>query len=229
MCCDAATAPGGCYNADRGCATGGICVTTSDRARPWSRVDAFILAGGRSERMGRDKARLLVGGAPRAAVLASRIAPAVASVRVVCKRGTAFDDCGIESVYDANGEWALVHGLAAALAAPGAEWRWLLACDMPGVDLTVLAALWEEAQAAGKPGCAPRLPGRSAPEPLPSLWHRDLLVQVRPEWGQAAHAWVRAAGLAIWEVPAGAESTFANINTPAEWEAYLASGMGGTA
>jgi len=190
-------------------------------------VEAFILAGGRSQRMGTDKARLALDGSPLAVILARRIAPVVARVRLVTKPGEDYDEFGLECVHDVEPERALVHGIRAALAAPGAPWRWMLACDMPKVGGDVLAELWKTARAAAAPGSAPRLAGRIDPEPLPSLWHRDLGAEVRPEWGNAARDWVAAARLALWEVPAAGEDRFRNVNTPADWQAYLAARPGG--
>ncbi len=192
-----------------------------------SAVEAFILAGGPSRRMGTDEARLQFNGMPLVSALARRIAPAVARVRVVAKPGASFEDCGLECVHDLVSAPALVHGIDAALAAEGAPWRWLLACDMPAVDAAVLAALWETARSAASRGAAPHLTGREDPEPLPSLWHRDLSRAVRPEWGWSARTWVRRAGLARWEVPAALEELFVNVNTSDEWEAFLAGRPGG--
>ena len=221
----AATALRGCYN--RRPAPEGGRVGDVKPAPDRSAVEAFILAGGQSRRMGRDKARLALDGVPLVLALARGIAPGVARVRVVCKPGTAFDDCGLECVHDREEETALVHGVRAALAVPGAAWRWLLACDMPGIDAGILAALWAAARAGGALGSAPRLPGASAPEPLPSLWHRDLLARVRPAWGHAARDWVREAELALWDVPPAWAARFANLNTPAQWRAYVERRPGG--
>jgi molybdopterin-guanine dinucleotide biosynthesis protein A len=190
-------------------------------------VDAFILVGGRSVRMGADKARLTLDGAPLVATLARRIAPVVARVRLVAKPGVSYADIGLECIYDCEPEPALVHGLRAALAAPGPPWRWVLACDMPEIDASVLANLWSAAQAARALGSAPRLAGRASPEPLPSLWHRDVLAAVRSEWGSAARDWVGAAGLAPWDVPEIDTGRFRNLNTPAAWREYLDARSGG--
>ncbi len=191
-----------------------------DRGLERDHVEAFILAGGESRRMGTSKARLVWKNRPLVASLAATIAPAVAAVRLVTKPGTGLEDLGLPVLYDPVAEPALVHGIAAALAAPGPEWRWLLACDMPGVDATVLAALWQVAQAARAPGSYVQRPDCADLEPLPSLWHRDLGQRVNAGWGLAARDWVRHAGLVPWHVPRIGVERFANVNTPAEWEEW---------
>jgi molybdopterin-guanine dinucleotide biosynthesis protein A len=183
-------------------------------------VEAFILAGGRSRRMGRDKARLNWDGEPLVRRLAARIAPAVARVRLVAKPDSDLADLGLEMLYDAAPEPALVHGIRAALMAPGLAWRWLLGCDMPGVDAAVLGALQPAAVAARAPGAAPWLPGCDAPEPLPSLWHRDVGAAVTPAWGFAARDWVQRARLAVWHVEPQTAAALANLNTPEDWDAW---------
>jgi molybdenum cofactor guanylyltransferase len=221
----AATVGRGCYNrgarGEGGAMSGAECTVERDA------VEAFILVGGRSARMGRDKARLPLDGLPLAAALALRIAPHVARVRLVAKPGTSYGDCGVACIHDADPEPALVHGIRAALEAEGAPWRWLLACDMPGIGAGVLAGLWNAARGGAGLGSAPHLPGREEAEPLPSLWHCDLAAAIRPNWGKTARHWVQAARLAWWEVPPEAAPGFANVNTPAEWDAFLVRRTGG--
>jgi molybdopterin-guanine dinucleotide biosynthesis protein A len=170
--------------------------------------------------MGTSKARLVWNGRPLALALAAAIAPAVARVWLVAKPGAGLDDLGLPVLRDQVEEPALVHGIAVALGAPGPEWRWLVACDMPGVDAAVLHGLFRAAQAAGAPGSYVQRPDRTGLEPLPSLWHRDVASQVRPAWGLAARDWVAHAGLVAWHVPESGIERFANVNTPAEWEEW---------
>jgi molybdopterin-guanine dinucleotide biosynthesis protein A len=194
-----------------------------------AQVEAFILAGGASRRMGCEKSRLLVDGRPLVVRLAAALAPHVARLWLVAKRGADVEDLGIPVLYDDSPQRALVHGLLAVLRAPGAEWRFVLACDMPGVDGEILAAMWRTAQAHAAPGSVPRLPGNSAPEPLPSLWHRSLAAGAGTAWGLAARDWVRAARLAVWDVPAELAPRLVNLNTPEEWRAWSGRAPGGDA
>jgi molybdopterin-guanine dinucleotide biosynthesis protein A len=180
-------------------------------------VDVFVLAGGRSLRMGQDKARLDLDGVPLGVELVRRFVPFTRSVRLVAKPDSGLEDLGVALLYDADPEPALVHGLRAALVAPGADWRFVIACDMPAVSVAVLEQLWETATALRAPGSAPRLPGRAGPEPLPSLWHRRIAAQLGSSWGLAARDWVRGAGLVEWVVPRQHQAALVQCNTKAEW------------
>jgi molybdopterin-guanine dinucleotide biosynthesis protein A len=189
-----------------------------DANAPPERVHAFILAGGESRRMGSAKARLSCGGEPLARRLAREFEPVVAQVWLVAKAHSGFEDLGLPLCYDRAPERALVHGIHAALDAPGPEWRLVLACDMPGVDRSVLGDLWRTAVAAGSPGSYPQC-GEEV-EPLPSLWHRDVAARIRSDWGVAGRDWLAAARLAAWLVPPERWRCFANVNTPDEWEEW---------
>jgi len=183
-------------------------------------VAAYILAGGRSLRMGRDKHRLEFAGASVVAHLASMAAPLVAHVWLVGKPNCGLESHGLPVLHDSAPEPALVHGIRAVLAAPGPEWRWILACDMPAVDAAVLAELWRAARAARAPGAAPLGASGDGLDPLPSLWHRDAHSALRDAPVGAARAWVERAGLVAWLVPPQRQDCLANLNTPEEWEAW---------
>ena len=179
-----------------------------------SAVQAFILAGGASRRMGHDKARVRLHGEPVARLLAQRLAPHVASVWLVTKRDSDLESLGMPVLYDASSERALVQGILTALRVPGPPWRFVLGCDMPGVDDAVLHALWRMASSSNALGCAVRKPGSERIDPLPSLWHVDVRRAVRGDWGLAARDWVRRAALALWTPPEAMAAQLVNLNTP---------------
>jgi len=189
-------------------------------------VGAYILAGGASRRMGRDKARLELGGESVVRMLARRFEPHVCNVALVAKPWQRFADLGLAIVHDASREHALVHGMRAALAGAGPPWRLLLACDMPGVGPELLGILWGAARAASAPGACLCPEDRTDADPLPSLWRADVAARVRESWGLTARDWLRHAGLAVVRVPAAAVP--ANVNTPSEWRSYRDGGAGRT-
>jgi len=189
--------------------------------RPYEaeQVAAYILVGGRSRRMGRDKARLSWRGQPLVGVLRDRLQPLVAEVFLVAKSGAEYEDLGLRLIRDEESDPALVHGIASALRSAGPPWRLLLACDMPGIGAPVVHALWAAAQERGR-GSFPQLGNHH--EPLPSLWHHALGREIRGEWGLRAQEWLRHAGLTPWRVPEEDRRRLTNVNTPEQWQDWIA-------
>jgi len=120
-------------------------------------------------------------------------------------------------IVDSTPDLGLVHGIVAALQAPGPPWRLVLACDMPGVDAAVVRKLWATAQEAGV-GSYPRQGNHH--EPLPSLWHHDVRQRVAPAWGMRAQDWLQHAGLTPWQVDDDDRRRLQNVNTPEQWRAW---------
>src|SRR5688500_7809469 len=105
-----------------------------DGVRSSLRFSGAVLAGGRSIRMGRDKALLPVGGRALVTIAADALRDAGASeVLVIGGDAVALQDLGLTLVVDRwPGEGPLA-GLATALAAAHDEVVAVLACDLPFV------------------------------------------------------------------------------------------------
>lgn len=124
----------------------------------------LVLAGGRSRRMGKDKAQLRVHGEPQA-VRAARLLEAVCDATFISVRAgqsqTAWTnafDCIEDQLQDVGPLGGI---LAAQQARPGAAWL-VLACDLPFVDQQVLEFLL-----AGRDPSRLATAYRSAKERLP--------------------------------------------------------------
>jgi molybdopterin-guanine dinucleotide biosynthesis protein A len=96
-------------------------------------VEGFILVGGLSSRMGRDKARLTLGGLDFVGRIRDALAALTARVTLVgpAERCAAWPR--LPSVPDFYVEWGALGGLHAALVASSAEWAVVVACDLPFV------------------------------------------------------------------------------------------------
>ena len=117
-------------------------------------VAAFILAGGKSTRMGRDKAFVLWEGQTllaRALSLAKQVA---VDVRIVGSRGT-FEGYGavVEDVYPERGPLGGIH---AALCASPMELNLILGVDLPFVTLGLLEYLIEQTRESTAVVAVPR-------------------------------------------------------------------------
>src|SRR5579871_469780 len=106
----------------------------------------FVLAGGRSSRMGRDKALLSFQGVPLVARVAEMVAQAAGSAVVIGDPGK-YGGLGYAVVPDRRQGLGPLAGIEAALDFSTADWNLVLACDMPDVSAAFLRALLETAAA----------------------------------------------------------------------------------
>lgn len=150
-----------------------------------SSVSAFLLAGGESRRMGRDKALLPVGGQQLLLHLAQIAAPLVNSIAVIAPNGRYEALCqplGLTVFSDLRPGQGPLAGIESALSQSGSPWNLILACDMPFLDSVWLAALVAAAlaQPAGVLCVASALRSEAEiqPSPLCACWHKDALPAV---------------------------------------------------
>ena len=96
----------------------------------YDQVAGFILAGGASSRMGRDKALLEVGGLPMLARTARLLEPLVVSVTVIGPP-ESYAPLGLRVVPDDQPGLGPLGGLATALRISESEWNLVVGCDLP--------------------------------------------------------------------------------------------------
>ena len=95
-----------------------------------SALQAFILAGGASSRMGTDKSRLRIEQQTFVERIAETLLEVTDSVTIV---GRTLDESGLPSVVDVYPNWGALGGLHAALSSCRREWAAVVACDLPFV------------------------------------------------------------------------------------------------
>lgn len=143
-------------------------------------LGAIVLAGGRSRRMGRDKASVELGGLSLLEHVVRGVARFAEPVVVVARAGQALPvlPASVLVVRDPIEDLGPLAGLAAGLAALGTrrEWTYLTATDMPFPSKAVANHLYELARAHGGPAAVPTLEGRA--QPLASVLHRSALAQI---------------------------------------------------
>ena len=106
-------------------------------------VEGFILVGGASSRMGRDKSRLMLGSQTTVERIAEAMAHVADRVRLVGGSVGDQDRNRFESVPDLADSWGPLGGIQAALHAAEAEWCIAIACDLPFVSGGLLRRLFE--------------------------------------------------------------------------------------
>lgn len=101
-------------------------------------IEAFILAGGASSRMGTDKSQLLIQGKSFTQHIADLLFKVTTSVTIV---GHNTDDPRLKVATDVYPQWGALGGLHAALNACECEWAFIVACDLPFVSAELFTRL----------------------------------------------------------------------------------------
>ena len=187
-----------------------------------------VLAGGESRRMGRPKALLEVGDGSLLAWIVGRLSAHFAETLVAA----GSPDSGVPAspafrlVYDLHRGLGPLAGIEAALAAARAETVFAVACDMPRVTPELAGLL--VAAAEGFDAAVPRVAGRS--EPACAAYRRSAAGPIAAALGGGrlrAGEVLAELKVRYLEEPelasVGASAlSFANLNTPADYEEFLA-------
>jgi len=186
--------------------------------------EGFILAGGASSRMGRDKARLQLGAETFVARIAHALQAITSRVHIVSARAEA-EWFGLPVVADIYRDCGALGGLHAALTHCRAPWAAVVSCDLPFAS----GALWQRLASFTGPECDAVVPfqtdGRA--QPLCALYARaaclpraEALLQASELRPRVLLSEVRSRRVEPAELAdlAQADLLFLNVNTPADYE-----------
>lgn len=183
-------------------------------------ASAVILAGGGSERLGRDKATVELAGKTlleREVGLMRRLSD---DVIVVLRPGQPPQAWGARVVTDAEPYTGVMAAIAAGLAAARYDWSLVVACDMPFVSPYLVRHMMSLRR--GYDAIVPRL--EVGLEPLHALYHQRCLPALLSALARGEHRVVSFYGslkirfIAPSEIRPydPEERSFFNINTPQE-------------
>lgn len=197
------------------------------------RTAAIVLAGGRSTRMGRDKAAIVLGGRTLLQRAVDAVEGLVGEIVLVGAPGRALppvtSDRPLRAVSDAvEGEGPLA-GLLAGLAAVEAEHCLVVGCDQPALAPALLRLLLDRLDRATS--ASPLVEGR--PQPLVSAVRREVRGDLDARFARGERALralteVEGADLVpdeAWRAADPDGRSFLGVNTPqdlARVEALLA-------
>ena len=181
-----------------------------------TRRAGFVLAGGRSSRMGRDKALLPFRNATLVEHIAAQVLAAAGNVTLIGPP-ERYPSLACPVVADRVPDHGPLGGLHTALAITPADWNLIVACDMPDVTADFLAALLEAAESADTDCLVPETSfGR---EPLCAVYHRRCLPAVERAVANKLlkmQDFVSTLRFRSW--PVSDSSPLKNINRPEEWQ-----------
>jgi molybdenum cofactor guanylyltransferase len=183
------------------------------------RVAGFVLVGGRSSRMGRDKARLKVDSRFLVEVVASTVARVTGGVTLV-GNPQDFSDLPYECLADLRPGLGPLAGLETVLQSGRADFNVVAGCDMPGIqsaDLARLLAVCRQTQSL----CTLARDGGGREHPLCAVYRSACLPFVRAALdARRLRLLDLVKDLGALEVPI--DSVLSNLNTPEELAAWQA-------
>lgn len=178
-------------------------------------VVAYVLAGGQSTRMGRDKALLPYHGKTLLESIHAQLA-GICGQAFVVGPAARYASLGLPLIEDIHPGCGPLSGIEAALA-HASEWAFIAACDMPGLQNEAIREILHLAQSETEAKIIMPLSPDGLPEPLCAAYHRSILPAVRKSLETGVFKVTDAlAGLPLLTLPS---RPFPNVNTPAEWEA----------
>jgi molybdopterin-guanine dinucleotide biosynthesis protein A len=178
------------------------------------RTAGFVLVGGKSTRMGQDKALLLW----RSRRLVENVAATVAAVTgtvTLVGRPEHYKSLSIPCLADSRHELGPLAGIEAALEAGQAEWNLIAGCDMPDISVDILHCLLDKARQT----CASCVAARDITgqiHPLCAVYHARCLPAIKRSLDEGR--------LKLMNVLEDLQAEYVpvpirliNINTPEDW------------
>ncbi len=188
-------------------------------------ASGFVLAGGGSVRMGRDKALLPYRGATLLAHVARIVGEALAATGAhggvaVIGDPSRYAAAGYPVHPDRVAGCGPLGGIYTALCLSGTEWNLVAACDMPNLAAASLKTLLDRAMRS-EADCVVATGPSGEPEPLCGVYHRrclPMLDRALRDNKLKMKDLVPELGAELVAMP---HAMLANINTPADWRAVL--------
>lgn len=189
---------------------------------PMLDVEAFILVGGRSSRMGKDKSGLRFGDLTSVALIASSLRVIIHAIRTVGGPVSAIG--GLANIADAHEKWGPLAGIEGALCNSKSEYCLIVACDLPFVTGKLferLIGLTDHSDAIVP------LQSDGRPQPLCAIYRRSpCLAAARQAIANGEHSpramldQVNTRYVPFVELSdlKGSEHFFFNVNTPENYD-----------
>ena len=136
------------------------------------KATAIIMAGGGSVRMGRDKSMLPVGTEPMIGYIVNQLRPHFGQIVISADDVSKYEFLDVEIVPDEIAGCGPLGGIVSALKASGNEVNFVMACDIPEVDIGLVKTMARGGRSYE--AVVPKTgPGRY--EPLFAVYRKDVV------------------------------------------------------
>jgi molybdopterin-guanine dinucleotide biosynthesis protein A len=185
---------------------------------------AWILVGGRSSRMGIDKARAESNGRAMALRVADR-ARAVCDEVSLIGDPAVYAELGLRVIPDNFPGQGPLAGIEAALLATDKDANLIIACDMPAIGENLLEELFE-APFEPRADCVVPQHADGRLEPLCAVYRKSCHIAVKSMLESGIRGVTEAIRLfeshsvAVRYLRVSGATEFANLNTPEDWRKY---------
>jgi molybdopterin-guanine dinucleotide biosynthesis protein A len=181
-------------------------------------ICAIILAGGKSRRMGRNKALINIGGRPLVEILAERVSPLAEKVFISANDPDLFSFLPFQVVPDLCPLQGPLAGIHAVMSKYIYTLYLTLACDLPALPSSLIRRMLDVSE--GFDAVIPRTPdGRT--HPLAAVYRRTYLPVIEEALRKKENKVIDTLpgyGMRVRWIDSGegkfADSDLANINTP---------------
>jgi molybdopterin-guanine dinucleotide biosynthesis protein A len=188
-----------------------------------AKLSGFILAGGKSSRMGGDKASLEIDGISLIA-RAARLLQSVTGDPTIVASPSLYKSLGLPVIADDWPGFGPLGGMATVLRVTKTPWNLIVACDLPYLTKAWLDFLIERALKSTADAVVPM--SERGPEPLCAMYHKNAEKRIRTAVEGGARKVTDTFGrLRVeylepneWKAFASEGLLFKNVNSPADYE-----------
>jgi len=187
----------------------------------WTLIEsatAIIMAGGNSTRMGTDKSMLPIENKPMIEVICKRLSGCFEQILISAVKKDKFEFLGFEVVPDRIPGQGPLMGIASALEASSHELNFVVACDIPNIELRHVRKIISAA-VDGKSDIVVPVTGDGQYEPLFAVYRKSALGAINNILSSGGHKISDVFPLCnVKKVDLGAG--LVNLNTMAEYEEF---------
>lgn len=182
------------------------------------KATAIVLAGGDSRRMGTDKSLLPINGRPLVQAICRQLQGSFEQVLVSANNAGKFAFLGLEVVPDKTPGQGPLMGIASALKASASELNFVVACDIPHVELRYVRRMLREAVESGADIVVP-VTDEGQYEPLFAVYRKSALNATNEVLSSGGRRIADAFDLCTVR-PIELDTNLVNLNTMAEYAQF---------